>query len=351
MIQYAKDKSGIDQSNYVGFIVIFSEPVGTAWTEGNGAIFEPSIVRTALICHEMTHILGEPTHSFDFTTRQISPWFAPGEYFDQTDIMSAANCWSTPASATDPFAGSGPQHCMLWKDRFGWLGGGRALRIATADLETPYNLNARMLKRQQSASNPAPDVGYMAIFFRDISIEYLTPEGFDAALPRAGVVIHQLSESGGHPSVLVPDVAGNPDQKFWSAGDVCVREAVGRDAGDDYYIWVREVNVAGGYAVVNVANGVVPPFARVQIRAIRKGYSREKHHSYIDVVGVADARAPNGLAAIPRSTVVDWIENGRNTFFVRGADGSTAEVVVEQHWIKTVSDGSAADNLYSLPTF
>jgi hypothetical protein len=191
----------------------------------------------------------------------------------------------------------------------------------------------------------------MAIFFRDISIEYLTPEGFDAALPRAGVVIHQLSESGGHPSVLVPDVAGNPDQKFWSAGDVCVREAVGRDAGDDYYIWVREVNVAGGYAVVNVANGVVPPFARVQIRAIRKGYSREKHHSYIDVVGVADARAPNGLAAIPRSTVVDWIENGRNTFFVRGADGSTAEVVVEQHWIKTVSDGSAADNLYSLPTF
>lgn len=46
--------------------------------------------------------------------------------------------------------------------------------------------------------------------------------------------------------MLVPDVAGNPDQKFWSAGDVCVREAVGRDAGDDYYIWVREVNVAGG---------------------------------------------------------------------------------------------------------
>jgi len=63
MIQYAKDHSVIDPSKYVGFIVIFSEPVGTAWTEGNGAIFEPTIVRSALICHEISHILGEPRHS------------------------------------------------------------------------------------------------------------------------------------------------------------------------------------------------------------------------------------------------------------------------------------------------
>jgi hypothetical protein len=349
MVQYAKDKSGIDQSKYVGFIVIFSEPVGTAWTEGNGAIFEPTILRTALICHEMTHILGEPTHSFDFTTRQTDTWAAPGEYWDQTDIMSAGNCWSTPTSTTDPFAGNGPQHCMMWKEQFGWLRGDRAIRISTADLERPYNINVRLAKRQQPI--PDTDPHHRAIFFRDISIEFLAQEGFDAGLPGSGVVIHQRSASGGQPWVLVPDLAGNPDQKFWSAGDVCVREAVGLDAGDDYYIWVREINAAKGYAEVNVANGVVPPFARVQIRAIRKGYSRQLHHTYIDSVGVADPSAPNGLAAIPRSTVVDWISNGRNTFFVQGVDGSSAEVVVEQHWIKNVSDGSTADNLYSLPTF
>jgi len=106
-----------------------------------------------------------------------------------------------------------------------------------------------------------------------------------------------------------------------------------------------------GYAEINVANGVVPPFARVQIRAVRKGYSRQLRHTYIDSVGVADPSAPNGLAAIPRMTVVDWIEKGRNTFFVQGADGVVAEVVVERHWIKTVSDGSTANNLYSLPEF
>ena len=44
MIQYAKDHSRMDQTRYIGFIVILSEPGGTAWTEGTGAIFEPSIV-------------------------------------------------------------------------------------------------------------------------------------------------------------------------------------------------------------------------------------------------------------------------------------------------------------------
>ncbi|KEF54412.1 uncharacterized protein A1O9_09578 [Exophiala aquamarina CBS 119918] len=349
MIQYAKDKSGIDQSKYVGFIVIFSDGVGTAWTQGNGAIFEPTILRTALICHEMTHILGEPTHSFDLTTRQTADWSAPGEYWDQTDLMSAGNCWSTPTSATDPFAGHGPQHCMMWKAQFGWLRGGRAFRIANSDLERPYNLNVRLLKRQQPV--PDSDGGYKAIFFRDMSIEFATQDGFDAGLQGSGVLIHQRSQTGGQPYVLVPDVTGNPDQKFWWTGDVCVREAVGVDAGDNYYIWVREINLSDGYAMINVANGVVPPFARVQIRAVREGYSRQLRHTYIDSLGVSDPSAPNGLAAIPRITVVDWIENGRNTFFVQGVDGVTAEVVVEQHWIRTVSDGSTANNLYSLPTF
>jgi len=87
-----------------------------------------------------------------------------------------------------------------------------------------------------------------------------------------------------------------------------------RIAGDyDYWIWICEINAADGYAKVNVANGVVLPFARVQIRAISKALiSSPRRQEYIDAVGVADNKSR--LAVLPRVTVVDWIEAGRNTF-------------------------------------
>jgi hypothetical protein len=339
MIQYAKDQSGIDQSKFVGFIVIFSEPVGTAWTQGNGAIFEPTICYSTTICHEMTHILGEPTHSFDFSNRIDGDGNPPGMYWDQTDIMSAQNCWRTQRIASDDFSGRGPHHCMIWKDEFGWLSDSKVLRLSEQDLEGPID-GEWILEARDS---PVTDQ-YICIFFRDLTIELTVPRGFDAGMPAAGIIIHQ--NIGGVPWVLVPDLGHQPDVKLWSAGSVYRKDA-DVDGRPVFYIWVVSIDESQGTALVNISNGPIAPLQAVQILAIRKKMGA--HHDYIDAVGISNGAG--ALIAIERSIVVDYIVNGRNRFFVVGTDGSSANVEVDGHTIKTVPDGFLADNLLSLPSF
>ncbi|MEO7422017.1 MAG: hypothetical protein ABIU87_06445, partial [Ornithinibacter sp.] len=102
MIASVKAALKVDEAKFEHVIIIFSEQVGDAWTNGakNGSIFEPTIIATGTICHEMTHQFGEPDHSWDYTTRRVGG--APGEYWDQTDVMSAQNCWFANQTAADP---------------------------------------------------------------------------------------------------------------------------------------------------------------------------------------------------------------------------------------------------------
>ena len=349
MIQYAKDHSGIDQSKYVGFIVIFCEPVGTAWTSGSGAIFEPTIVSSTLVCHEMTHIFGEPTHSFDFSGRTDDA--APGEYFDQTDIMSAGNCWQTPKDPADIFSGAGPLHCMIWKDQFGWLEPWQVRRFSESELQNPLNELVQLQGRGRLSGN-----GPVAVFFSDISIEFATTQGFDAGLHSNGVLIHQ--SIGGAPWVIVPDLANSPDQKFWLSGDVWSRPN-DADTSTNVYIAIQSIDVETSTALINVSIGNVAPLQDLQVLAIRMGTRSGVHVSweYIEAVGISDGAG--GLSPIATSDVISYIEAQRNRFFVVGTDGSRAEVTVgtlykdgwPEEYITTVPDGSKADNLLSLPTF
>jgi hypothetical protein len=355
MIASVKTAVGVDTTQFDHFIIIFSEAVGTAWTSGNGSIFEPSIMRTGTICHEMTHQFGEPDHSWDLTTRVTGG--AKGEYWDQTDMMSAQNCWRAKQTATDPFSGSGPHHCMFWKDKFGWLDDTTITRISDGDLENGYDETFTLFSRNEPVLARLNCIQFFDIW---VELDVNTNKGanvfyddFDTGLQGSGVVIHQkrtVPSGNTVPFVLVPDLTNNPDQKFWSAGQICTRVENAPQAGVDVHVWVQSVDLVDGSATVNISSSYPRPLTRHQIVAIRKGHSRAGGgFDYISDVGILNDSGV--IVPLNRSNVVSWIERKRNSFYVQGSDGSQAEVVVEKHWIKTDPDSNPANNLLSLPTF
>lgn len=353
MIASVKTALGVDTTKFDHFIIIFSEAVGTAWTSGNGSIFEPTIIATGTICHEMTHQFGEPDHSWDFTKRKTGG--APGEYWDQTDVMSAQNCWFAKQTATDPFSGSGPHHCMFWKDKFGWLDGTTITRISDTDLNKGYDQTFTLYSRNEPVLERLNCIQFLDIW---VELNVNTDKGdnvfyddFDTGLKGSGVVIHQkgaVSSGNTVPYVLVPDLANNPDQKFWSAGQICARVENAPDSGVEVYVWVQSVDLVEGSALVNISSTYPGPLTRHRIVAIRKAH-RKTGSDYISHVGILNGSG--AIVALSRSQVAEWIERKRNSFYVLGGDGSQAEVVVEQHWIKTHPDSNPADNLLSLPSF
>ena len=355
MIDSVKSALGVDTNAFDYFIIIFSEQVGTAWTIGNGSIFEPAIIATSTICHEMTHQFGEPDHTWDFTLRVFGG--APGEYCDQSDIMSAQNCWRAKDTGTDPFRGSGPHHCMFWKDRFGWLDDTTITRISDTDLNDGYDQTFTLFSRNEPVVERLNCIQFLDLWV-ELNVNYdkglnIFYDDFDTGLQGSGVVIHQkrahpTSPGKMVPYVLVPDLANNPDQVFWSAGQIYTRVKNAPQSGVDVHVWVQSVDLVVGSAKVNISSAYLRPLTRHRIVAIRKAHTAAGVE-YISYVGILnDSGAVVGLS---RGHVVSWIEGKRNSFYVQGSDNTQAEVVVEKHWIKTHPDSNPANNLLSLPSF
>ena len=353
MIESVKSALEVDTNEFEYFIIIFSEQVGTAWASGKGSIFEPAIIRTSTICHEMTHQFGESDHSWDFSTRVFGG--APGEYCDQTDIMSAQNCWRAKQTATDPFSGSGPHHCMFWKDKFGWLDATTITRISDTDLNNGYDQTFTLFSRNEPVVQRLNCIQFLDIW---VELNVNTDKGanvfyddFDTGLQGSGVVIHQkktVPSGNTAPIILVPDLVNNPDQKFWSAGQVCTRVENAPQSGVDIHVWIQSVDLVEGSAKVNISSTYPRPLTRHRIVSIRKARTAAGVE-YINEVGILNDSG--AVVAFSRGRVVRWIEDKRNSFYVQGSDNSQAEVVVERHWIKTHPDSNPANNLLNLPTF
>ena len=361
MIASVKSKLGFDTTKFDHLIIIFSEQVGDAWTPSGvrASIFEPAIIATSTICHEMTHQFGEPDHSWDFTKRVFGG--APGEYCDQSDIMSAQHCWRAKQTATDPFSGSGPHHCMFWKDKFGWLDGTTITRISDTDLNKGYDQTFTLFSRNEPVVERLNCIQFLDIW---VELDVNTDKGlnifyddFDTGLGGldrlhgSGVVIHQkgtVPSGNTVPYVLVPDLENNPDQVFWSAGQICTR-VENAPPGVEVYVWVQSVDLVEGSAMVNISSTYPRPLTRHRIVAIRKAHTTAGAVEYISHVGILNDSG--NVVRLSRSNVVTWIESKRNSFYVQGSDNSQAEVVVEKHWIQTHPDSNPADNLLSLPSF
>ncbi len=88
--------------------------------------------------------------------------------------------------------------------------------------------------------------------------------------------------------------------------------------------------------------------ARREITCVNHDDSSNKTHTGIRSVGGAWTTTP-----IPRKQVVDDIDNKVHTYFVKGSDGSEANVVTKgvapNKYISTTPDDSKRDNLLAKP--
>lgn len=97
-----------------------------------------------------------------------------------------------------------------------------------------------------------------------------------------------------------------------------------------------------------------PAGLSLQVIGAQKAYSTEVQHEWIYAMRCRD-NATSIEYDLYRDQVASLIDQGKNTFFVIGGDGSRANVMtgsVNGHaYVKTVADWSTQDNLLSLPPF
>jgi hypothetical protein len=361
----AKRYFSINYSMFVGVIIIFSDAVGDAWTVLNNSIFDPSIAKSSYICHELGHVLGEAfgvSHSFDFSKRTSVSWIAPGEYQDQTDIMSARNVWAY-SDMHNCFDLYGPNFCVIHKKLWGWLD---KRKIKTYDFNFDFHRVRNHGYYSESFtlySRSHPEISglqFISLSFSgqgSLYIEFVTPESWDAGLA-TGVIIHQ--DVVNKPYIIVNDIL-KPDEKFWTEGMKFKREytyknntAHARTLSNVVYVHIVKIDKENHSVKIDITNKpkyYAPEHVSLQIIAIRKYHSTAGGgFYYIGEVGVRDNTGT--LRSIERYDVVEWIRSGRNTFFVNDGLGNFADVIIKDgHMITTTPDDNQHNNLLSLPEF
>jgi hypothetical protein len=172
----------VDRSKYAGVVTMFNTDVGDAGTSG-GVLASPTSMSVTFLGHETGHVFGLE-HSFDQSDRKDADWSAPGEYFDQYDIMSAMNVYTT---YHERFAERGPLLCAANLDRMGWLPPQRVWTMTGG--------NSSGAGEFDLVSMSHPNIpGYMAAQVGGVYVEFRTMEQWDGGIPRAGVLIHQMHD-------------------------------------------------------------------------------------------------------------------------------------------------------------
>jgi Protein of unknown function (DUF3892) len=102
-----------------------------------------------------------------------------------------------------------------------------------------------------------------------------------------------------------------------------------------------------------IAEGVPP--GRWQVTGVNLSVSTERHDKFISQI--SGPLPQQALWWLGRGDAVNLIKDGTHSFFVVGADGSHADVIVSDSngvghdYLITTRDASTEDNLLSLPPF
>ena len=165
-----------------GVVAIFNGDVGDGGRSGIGVLVNLNDLNTTFLAHETGHTFGLG-HSFDQSDRKLKTWSAPGEYYDDHDIMSAMHVFHHEQQRFGP---SGPLLCAPLMDFLNWLDVSRVW--------TPPHSGSG-IDTLELVSLGHPEVpGYLAARVDDsLYVEFRTNDGWDQGLPRATVLIHELS--------------------------------------------------------------------------------------------------------------------------------------------------------------
>jgi hypothetical protein len=201
-IQGAIDAFGIDTSKFAGVVALFNVSVGDGGAAGIGVLGAPGDYNVTFLAHETGHVFGLD-HSYDQSTRKTNTWSAPGEYWDQHDIMSAMNVFS---HSHPRFSQRGPLLCAPNLDRMGWL---PRSRVWTKPRSGSFTECVDLVPLGH------PELpGYLAAQIGQYYVELRTPDRWDAGIPRSCVLIHFLN--GTNATVVASDAANWVND--WQAG-------------------------------------------------------------------------------------------------------------------------------------
>jgi len=166
---------------HAGVVAIFNADVGDGGRSGPGVLVNINDDNPCLMAHETGHMFGLG-HSFDQSDRKLESWSAPGEYYDNHDIMSAMNVFHYQHPQ---FGSSGPLLCAAFLDFMGWLEPSR--------IWTPPHSGSSIDTIELVSLGHTEVPGYLAARINSVYVEFRTNDGWDQGLPRATVLIHELT--------------------------------------------------------------------------------------------------------------------------------------------------------------
>src|SRR3954451_5024484 len=176
LIQWARDAAtanGVDLGPFGNRIVVCINRVLETYGGGAGAVLDAAGMEPYVAGQEILHTL-----SLDHAREE-----GKGDYTDPWDVMSAMN--SRPTS--DPLWGRvGPVTNAANMESLGWLDSARVWQAPSSTPLTPVTL--RPLTR--------PDLnGHVAAKIGDYYAEFRIPEGWDAGIGNACVLVHSFSQN------------------------------------------------------------------------------------------------------------------------------------------------------------
>lgn len=271
-IKGAIDAFDLQLDDYAGFVALFNIGVGDSSASGKGVLGGPSEYNVTFLAHETGHVLGLD-HSYDQSTRKTNTWSAPGEYWDEYDIMSAMNVFS---HWHQRFGQRGPLLCAPNLNRMSWL---PRNRVWTSPHPGSFS---ECLELVPLGHPELP--GYLAAEIGPYTIEMRVPDRWDAGLSQACVLIHRMS--GDNAMVLASDKENWVNE--WQAGQtfgpnqvemviaggtriqvaaldaanmkarICVNHQVGRDDKEGVLI-LGSVAVGDGWVLLKDVLYRIPP--------------------------------------------------------------------------------------------
>jgi len=185
--------AGVDFSQFYSVIAVLNAVRDSGSADGK-VLLDPNSLYISFATHEMGHGYGLD-HSLDDTGTIYDPSSdtRPGAYGDGWDIMSAMNFGGAAPTYTIRFGPSGPGLNALNLDKLGWLAPNRVLTWnGSAQNLTLAALNHPEAPGFLTAKVPF-DPGNANHYY---TVEFRRQTGWDRAIPRDTVLIHELRADG-----------------------------------------------------------------------------------------------------------------------------------------------------------
>ena len=245
LLQSARDAAtaaGVNLARFDGVVVsAFGGTDLCGWVGGMAALCDDNSLQPSLLGQEMGHGYGLDHARLDGS---------PADYMDPWDVMSTA-AWPSMQSPNKDYGSVGPG-LNAWNMRSrGWLDENRVWHETTS----PPQGAVVTLRPLHERGLP----GYLAAELGPYLLELRVPERWDAAIPRAAVLVHRFE---GNRSYLVPAVNGSQDLV---AGDVFRHGHPGSFFTDFFEAEVISIDTAGRSAAIRLTHQFRIPLTNIQL--------------------------------------------------------------------------------------